>query len=93
MLFHHKIRNEYEKTGFDTTQTLNRAGFGVLHDGSVDSIVRFISLSAFSFASRQEIADMVAFMLAFPARMCRRAARAIPTSCSAHEAGTLTQQQ
>ncbi len=60
-----QIRNEYEKTGFDTTQTLNRAGFGTLHDGSVDSIVRFISLGVFNFNNRQEISDMVAFMLAF----------------------------
>lgn len=60
-----QLRSVYEKTGFNTTQQLNTAGFGVLHDGSVDSIERFLSEPAFSFANLQEIADMTAFMLAF----------------------------
>ncbi len=60
-----QLRSTYEKTGFNTTQQLNTAGFGVLHDGSVDSIERFLSEPAFSFANLQEIADMTAFMLAF----------------------------
>jgi len=60
-----QLRNLYDRVGFDTTQTANRAGFGFLHDGTVDSIVRFVSLSAFDFADRQEVADVVAFMLAF----------------------------
>ncbi|MCH7527053.1 MAG: hypothetical protein IID39_06430, partial [Planctomycetes bacterium] len=60
-----QLRNVDARVGFDTTQTLNRAGFGFLHDGSVDSIVRFISLEVFLFDNDQEIADMVAFMLAF----------------------------
>ena len=60
-----QLRSVYEKTGFNTTQQLNTAGFGVLHDGSVDSIERFFSEPAFSFANLQEIADMTAFMLAF----------------------------
>ncbi len=60
-----QTRAIYEKTGFNTTQLRNTAGFGVLHDGSVDSIERFIAEPAFSVSSDQEIADMVAFMLAF----------------------------
>ncbi len=59
------LRNQYEKTGFDTTQLVNTSGFGFLHDGSVDSIARFISLPAFSVVDDQEVADLVAFMLAF----------------------------
>jgi YVTN family beta-propeller protein len=59
------LRNAYEKTGFDMTQTENRAGFGYLHDGSVDSLERFISEPAFDVQSDQEVADLVAFMLAF----------------------------
>jgi len=60
-----QLRNLYEKVGFDTTQTSNRAGFGFLHDGSVDSIARFVSEPLFDVASDQEVADLVAFMLAF----------------------------
>jgi YVTN family beta-propeller protein len=60
-----QLRSTYEKTGFNTTQQLNTAGFGVLHDGSVDSIERFLAEPAFSFANLQELSDMTAFMLAF----------------------------
>jgi hypothetical protein len=59
------LRNIYEKTGFNLTQTLNTAGFGYLHDGSVDSIERFLAEPVFSVTSDQMIADLVAFMLAF----------------------------
>lgn len=60
-----QLRNLYDKVGFDTTQLSNGAGFGFLHDGSVDSIARFIAEPAFSVTSDQDIADLVAFMLAF----------------------------
>jgi YVTN family beta-propeller protein len=65
-----QLRNQYEKTGFDTTQKSNRAGFGLLHDGSIDSITRFISMTVFTrpfggLANDQEVADMVALILAF----------------------------
>ncbi|MCC6360266.1 MAG: hypothetical protein IT450_16095 [Phycisphaerales bacterium] len=60
-----QLRNEYEKTGFDLTQLRNTAGFGVLHDGSVDSITRFIAEPAFNVTSNQQVANLVAFMLAF----------------------------
>ena len=60
-----QLRNLYDKVGFDTTQLSNGAGFGLLHDGSVDSIARFIAEPAFSVTSDQDIADLVAFMLAF----------------------------
>lgn len=58
-----QIRNAYEKVGFDTTQLVNRAGFGFLHDGSVDSLARFISEPAFNVQSDQDVADLVAFVL------------------------------
>jgi YVTN family beta-propeller protein len=60
-----QLRNLYEKVGMDFTQTSNLAGFGFAHDGSVDSIARFITEPVFTLASDQEVADMVAFMLAF----------------------------
>jgi len=60
-----QIRNIAEKVGFNTTKTSNNAGFGYLHDGSVDSIERFVSEPAFNVANDQEVADLVAFMLCF----------------------------
>jgi hypothetical protein len=60
-----QLRNDYQKVGFDMTQPTNRAGFGLLHDGSVDSIERFVAEPVFSVASDQEVADLVAFILSF----------------------------
>ena len=58
-----QIRNDYQKSGFDMTQGINTAGFGLLHDGSVDSIERFVSEPVFSVTSDQEVADLTAFIL------------------------------
>ncbi len=60
-----QLRNMHEKVGFDTTQGSNSAGFGFLHDGSVDSLARFVSEPLFATTSDQDVADLVAFMLAF----------------------------
>ncbi len=60
-----QLRNMYDKVGFELSLTESRAGFGFLHDGSVDSLARFLSASAFSVANDQEVADLVALMLAF----------------------------
>lgn len=66
-----QLRNLHEKVGFDMLHTTSRAGFGFLHDGSVDSLSRFMSLPAFAFdkgiddAPDVLVADMVAFMLSF----------------------------
>lgn len=60
-----QLRNVYEKTGFNTTQLINTAGFGFLHDGSVDSIERFIAEPVFDVVDDQMIANLTAFMLAF----------------------------
>ncbi|MBL8856933.1 MAG: YncE family protein [Planctomycetes bacterium] len=60
-----QVRNAYEKVGFDLTQMNNTRGFGFLHDGSVDSMARFLSEPAFTFTSNQQIANMTAFMMAF----------------------------
>ncbi|HMN40355.1 MAG TPA: GC-type dockerin domain-anchored protein [Phycisphaerales bacterium] len=60
-----QLRIEYKKTGFNGMQTRNTAGFGVLHDGSVDSIERFVAEPVFVVTGDQMIADLTAFMLAF----------------------------
>jgi hypothetical protein len=60
-----QLRNLYEKTGFNTTQLVNTSGFGLLHDGSVDSIERFVSEPVFLVNGNQMVANLTAFMLAF----------------------------
>jgi YVTN family beta-propeller protein len=60
-----QLRNQYEKTGFELTQTDNVAGFGFLHDGAVDSLSRFLSARVFSVRSDQDVADLIALTLAF----------------------------
>ncbi|MCC6320465.1 MAG: hypothetical protein IT438_03395 [Phycisphaerales bacterium] len=59
------LRNLFEKRGFNLTQTRNTAGFGVLHDGSVDSIERFVNEPVFTVNSDLMTANLVAFMLSF----------------------------
>ena len=60
-----QLRNLYEKTGLEFTQGESAAGFGFFHDGGVDSLARFVSLVTFQLASDQDVADLVALMLAF----------------------------
>ena len=60
-----QLRNLYKKVGFETTQLSNRAGFGFRHDGTVDSLARFVSGTVFTPQNDQEVADLVAFMLSF----------------------------
>jgi hypothetical protein len=57
-------RNEIEKDGFYLNfGPPSRAGFGVLHDGSIDGVARFIAEPAFDANSDQDLADLVAFVL------------------------------
>jgi YVTN family beta-propeller protein len=60
------LRNQMEKAGCNFTQTSNRAGFGYQHDGTIDSLERFVSEGAFNVASDQEVADLVAFVFCIP---------------------------
>lgn len=60
-----QLRNLYDKVGMNMNTTISRAGFGFLHDGSVDSLERFVSEGAFNTANPQEAADLTALMLAF----------------------------
>ncbi len=60
-----QLRNLYERTGLEFAATSNRAGFGFIHDGSVDSLARFVTEPVFQVASDQQVADLVAFMLCF----------------------------
>ena len=60
-----QTRNIFRKVGFNATQMINRTGFGYIHDGSVDSIERFVSEPVFTVTSDQQVADLTAFMLSF----------------------------
>lgn len=59
------LRNQHDKVGFELTRLRNTSGFGYLHDGSIDSIARFVNEPVFSVSSDQMTADLVALMLAF----------------------------
>ncbi len=60
-----QLRNQLDKEGFFLNQGLvSRAGFGLVHDGVVDGLMRFLSEPAFSLNTDQRLADMVAFNLA-----------------------------
>jgi len=59
------LRNLYDKVGMETTRSRSRAGFGFFHDGSIDSLARFVSAEVFDLESDQDVADLVALMLAF----------------------------
>ncbi len=60
-----QLRTLYDKVGFDLTSSQSPSGFGLLHDGSVDGISRFLSEDAFDVSSNQELADLVALMVSF----------------------------
>lgn len=59
-----QLRNMFDKFGMDLMHTNSRAGFGFAHDGSVDSLPRFIQ-DAFAITSDQNTADLVAFLFTF----------------------------
>ena len=56
-----QFRNLADRLGMDTTRTNSRAGFGFGHDGSVDSLTRF--LVGLQVVEDQEIADLIALLL------------------------------
>ena len=57
------LRNLYERIGYDLSSTESKAGFGFSHDGMIDTLSRFFF--SFNFTSDQQLADHIAFMLAF----------------------------
>jgi len=60
-----QLRNLYQKLGMNLDSPSNLSGFGYNHDGSIDTIQRFMGLSFFIGLDDQRIADLTAFMLAF----------------------------
>jgi hypothetical protein len=60
------LRNQFDKVGFELTPgNPSYAGFGVFHDGSIDSIARFVSEPVFEVQSDQDVADLTALVLSF----------------------------
>ncbi len=65
------LRNQLDKQGFIAKPDpnngglpyLSTAGFGLLHDGSVDNLDTFIGSNAFDMDNDQDLADVVAFSL------------------------------
>jgi hypothetical protein len=59
------LRNQIEKEGFylNFPGVASRAGFGVLHDGSIDGTSRFLAEQAFDTFTDQDLANLVAFTL------------------------------
>jgi YVTN family beta-propeller protein len=66
-----QLRNQLDKEGLymgpDPSQggqaRMSRAGFGVLHDGSIEGIEVFLSSLVFDMRSDQDVADVAAFVL------------------------------
>lgn len=59
-----QFRNMADKIGMDGTQLESRAGFGFGHDGSIDTMTRF--LQGVRIVRDQDMADLIAFLLAVP---------------------------
>lgn len=59
------LRNLHERVGFELTSLESNAGFGFSHDGAVDTLARFFAEPVFAFQSDTQLADQVAFMMAF----------------------------
>ncbi len=59
------LRGLYDKVGMEYTKRTSRAGFGFFHDGAIDSLARFVGAETFDVRNKQEVADLVALMLAF----------------------------
>jgi YVTN family beta-propeller protein len=57
------LRDLYDRTGCDNQAATSRAGFGMRHDGVVDSLSRFASRPFVTVNNDQEVADLVAFLL------------------------------
>ncbi|MEM7388036.1 MAG: hypothetical protein AAF514_24135, partial [Verrucomicrobiota bacterium] len=60
-----QLRNLFDKTGFSTQSNRSLSGFGFTHDGSVDTLERFVSLGMFDVRSDQEVADLVSTLITF----------------------------
>lgn len=56
------MRGLAEKLGF-RSQSKSLTGFGLLHDGSMDTLSRYLTQPLFDLQSDQEVADLIAYMI------------------------------
>lgn len=59
-----QLRNIADRLGMDTLNNTSRSGFGLRFDGRDDSVTRFL-VDVFGMKTRNEIADLNAFLLSF----------------------------
>jgi len=60
-----QLRGMYQKTGMVSAQGEQLAGFGFIHDGSIDSLLDFLREPVFNFAGDSDRLDVAAFVMAF----------------------------
>ncbi len=60
-----QLRNLYDQTGYDLTQQRSLSGFGIQHDGAIPNLAVYFESLAFTPDDTQDVADLVALMLAF----------------------------
>ena len=60
-----QLRRLPEKLGMNTAGTNSRAGFGLLHDGRIDSLPRLLSDGFPEIADDRDQADLIAWLLSF----------------------------
>ncbi|MEM7385558.1 MAG: beta-propeller fold lactonase family protein, partial [Verrucomicrobiota bacterium] len=58
-----QLRNLHEKLGFDAGSEASLSGFGYLHDGTIDSLTRYLTQPRFEEVGKpQDLADTIAFL-------------------------------
>jgi YVTN family beta-propeller protein len=60
-----QLRGVYQKTGMLQASGAQISGFGLIHDGSVDTLLDFLRLPVFRFKSDDDRRDVAAFVMAF----------------------------
>lgn len=60
-----QLRGEFEKVGMVSAPGAQLSGFGYEHDGNVDSLLDFLRVPLFTFASDDQRNDVAAFVMAF----------------------------
>jgi cytochrome c peroxidase len=60
-----QLRGVYQKLGMRSANGEQLSGFGLIHDGSVDTLLDFLRLPVFTFRNDDDRRDVEAFVLAF----------------------------
>src|SRR5262249_34140063 len=60
-----QLRGMYQKIGMVSAPGEHIAGFGFIHDGSIDSLLDFLRAPVFTFAGDDDRLDVAAFVMAF----------------------------